>query len=80
MILKFLVGNYGVLIKSGFNHYQALLFNLISASTCLIGFYIGVSVSNDFQVGEWILTITAGMFLYIGKTLKKINFVLLIKF
>ena len=59
-------GNYGVLIKCGFGHYQALIFNFLSACTSLIGFYIGVSVSSDFQVGEWILTITAGMFLYIG--------------
>jgi len=59
-------GNYAVLVKSGFTHIQALLFNLLSASTCLIGFYVGASVADDPQVSLWIFSITAGMFLYIS--------------
>jgi zinc transporter ZupT len=60
------LGNYAVLIKCGFSHYQALLFNLLSATTCIIGFYIGVAVSNDPAISDWILTITIGLFLYIS--------------
>lgn len=43
-----------------------MLFNFLGGLASLIGFYIGVSISNDFQAGEWILVITAGMFIYIG--------------
>lgn len=59
-------GNYAVLVKSGFNHCQALLFNLASALTCLIGFYLGASVSTNPMVSKWIFTVTAGMFLYLS--------------
>lgn len=58
------LGNYAVLVKCGFSHTQALLFNLLSGSTSLVGFYIGVS--SDSSGSEWILTITIGMFLYIS--------------
>ena len=60
------LGNYAVLVKCGFSHYQALIFNLLSATTCIIGFYIGVTISTDPAVSEWILTITIGLFLYIS--------------
>ena len=60
------LGNYAVLIKCGFTHWQALVFNLISASTCTIGFFIGVSIAADPEVSRWIFAITAGMFLYIS--------------
>jgi hypothetical protein len=42
------------------------LFNLLSDCFCLFGFYIGVSVSADSEVGKWIFSVTAGMFLYIA--------------
>jgi len=60
------LGSYAVLVKCGLSHIQALLINLLSASTCLIGFFIGVSISSDSSGSGWILTITFGMFLYIA--------------
>ena len=60
------LGNYGVMIKSGFTHFQAVMFNLLSATTCLIGFYIGVSITTDPEVSTWIFSVTAGMFFYIA--------------
>jgi zinc transporter ZupT len=60
------LGNYAVLIKCGFTHFQALFFNLLSATTCLFGFYIGVSISTDPQISLWIFSITAGMFIYVS--------------
>ena len=60
------LGNYGVLVKSGFTHFQAVMFNLLSATTCLVGFYIGVSISADPEVSTWIFSVTAGMFFYIA--------------
>ena len=40
------LGNYAVLVKCGFTHIQALLFNLLSACSSFIGFYVGASVSS----------------------------------
>ena len=54
------------MIKSGFTHFQAVMFNLLSATTCLIGFYIGVSITTDPEVSTWIFSVTAGMFFYIA--------------
>jgi zinc transporter ZupT len=59
-------GDYAILIKSGFTHIQALLFNLLSACTCIIGFYVGASVATSELVSQYIFSITAGMFLYIA--------------
>ena len=55
-----------MLLKCGFSHCKALVFNLLSASTCLIGFYAGVSFSGESSANNWVLTITVGMFLYIS--------------
>ncbi len=60
------LGNYAVLVRSGFTHYEALVFNLLSACPSFIGFYIGVSVSDNSDASQWILTITAGMFIYLS--------------
>ena len=60
------LGNYAVLIKYGFTHFQALLFNLLSASSCIIGFYVGVSISSGTTASTWIFAITSGMFIYIA--------------
>ena len=60
-------GDYAVLIKSGMHWFTALLFNFISALTAIIGLFIGVAVSqNTATANEWILAVTAGLFLYIG--------------
>jgi zinc transporter ZupT len=48
------------------SHYQALALNFLSALPGLLGFYIGISVSREAQVGSWILTITAGIFIYVA--------------
>ena len=60
------LGNYAVLVKCGFTHIQALLFNLLSACSSFVGFYVGASVAADPEVSAWIFTVTAGMFLYIA--------------
>ena len=60
-------GDFVILIKSGMHWFTALLFNFISALTAIIGLFIGVAVSQNTETAhEWILAITAGLFLYIG--------------
>ena len=60
------LGNYAVLVKCGFTHVQALLFNFLSALGGFVGFYVGASVSNNPDVSAWIFTVTAGMFFYVA--------------
>jgi zinc transporter ZupT len=61
------LGNYAILVRSGFTHYEALVFNLISAMPCFIGFYIGaVSSCDQSQACQWIMAITAGMFIFLS--------------
>ena len=63
---ELLAGDYAVLIQSGFSHYRALLWNFLSATTAVIGFFIGVALSGDAGVRQWIFAVTVGMFLYIA--------------
>ncbi|CAF1157917.1 unnamed protein product [Adineta ricciae] len=60
------LGEYMVLIESGFTFRRALLFNFISACTAIIGFFIGASVAQDESARVWIFAITAGTFAYIA--------------
>lgn len=55
-----------ILIESGFTFYQALLFNLFSACTAFIGFFIGVAISENENARIWIFSLTAGTFIYIA--------------
>nr|XP_022289112.1 zinc transporter ZIP10-like [Crassostrea virginica] len=60
------LGDYAILVSSGLSRFKALLFNFGSSLTAFIGLYIGVSVSTDNTVRQWIFAITAGLFLYIA--------------
>ncbi|CAF0982085.1 unnamed protein product [Rotaria sordida] len=60
------LGDYAVLIQSGFSHYRAILWNFLSATTAIIGFFIGAVLSTNDNVRQWIFAVTIGMFLYIA--------------
>jgi zinc transporter ZupT len=62
----YLTGEYMILIESGFTFRRALLFNLVSACTAFVGFFIGVSLSENAGARTWIFAVTAGTFTYIA--------------
>ncbi|CAF1369847.1 unnamed protein product [Rotaria magnacalcarata] len=60
------LGEYMVLIESGFTLRRALLFNFVSACTAFIGFFIGAGAAQNEGARTWIFAITAGTFAYIA--------------
>ena len=58
-----------ILIKSGLHWATALIFNFLSSLTAIVGFFIGVAISsNSSDANGWILSLAAGLFLYIALT------------
>ena len=64
--MLFSIGDYAVLLQSGFSHSRALLWNFLSATTAIVGFLIGTLISDTEVARQWIFAATIGMFLYIA--------------
>ncbi|CAF0781891.1 unnamed protein product [Adineta steineri] len=60
------LGDYAILLQSGFSHCRALLWNFLSGTTAFIGFFIGSFMSDSENIRQWIFAATIGMFLYIA--------------
>jgi len=59
------LGDFGVLIHGGWKKRSALLFNLASGLTFLVGGLVAYAASLRLDV-RWLVPLAAGNFLYIG--------------
>lgn len=63
------LGDFGVLVYGGFTKTKALLFNLLSALTAVVGAVAGFFISSTTaNFSNFILPLTAGGFIYIASS------------
>uniref|UniRef100_H2YT19 Zinc transporter ZIP4 N-terminal domain-containing protein n=1 Tax=Ciona savignyi TaxID=51511 RepID=H2YT19_CIOSA len=58
--------DFAIYINNGLQKWKALMLNFASACCCFIGLYVGLAISNDTEVRQWLLAVVAGMFIYIS--------------
>ncbi len=61
------LGDFGVLLYSGFNKYKALFYNFISACLAIVGVFLAfwLNAYNEI-ISAWLLPFAAGGFIYIS--------------
>ena len=56
-----------ILLSTGLSWYSALLFNLFSSLSAILGFFVGVAAGTASEdANAWILAFAAGLFIYIA--------------
>ncbi|CAL2041981.1 unnamed protein product [Caenorhabditis brenneri] len=61
------LGDVAILVASGMSLKQAMLYNLLSAVTCYVGFFIGVGIGElGPDTSKYAFGLAGGMFLYIS--------------
>lgn len=59
-------GDFAVLLTAGMTVKQALFYNFVSALLALLGNFVGIALGNLSSITPWILSLIAGMFLYVA--------------
>lgn len=63
------IADFGVLLHSGMSKKKAVIFNLFSAATAIVGAIVGLVFANQIHgFNEFIIPFAAGNFLYIAAT------------
>lgn len=62
------LGDFAILIKSGMTIKQAIVYNVVSALLAYIGVVVGIFAGGNELGRHFILSITAGLFLYVSLT------------
>eukprot|EP00053_Salpingoeca_punica_P011825 m.105358 g.105358 ORF g.105358 m.105358 type:complete len:389 (+) comp15794_c0_seq4:349-1515(+) len=60
------IGDYAILIKSGFSRPRAIFWQLCTSSGGIVGTIVGLTIEGVGQATTWILPFTAGGFIYIA--------------
>jgi len=64
------IGDYGILIRNGLTHSQAIKVQILTAIASIIGCICGIVLDSfhldDISISTWVLPITAGGFIYIS--------------
>eukprot|EP00112_Aurelia_sp_Birch-Aquarium-sp1_P001984 Seg1218.7 transcript_id=Seg1218.7/GoldUCD/mRNA.D3Y31 product="Zinc transporter ZIP14" protein_id=Seg1218.7/GoldUCD/D3Y31 len=60
------LGDFAILLNSGFTYKQAILANFLSACTCYAGLIAGIILGTKTDSVQWVYALAAGMFLYIS--------------
>eukprot|EP00794_Sanderia_malayensis_P005645 gene5645-6341_t len=60
------IGDFAILLKSGFNRWNAALGQMLTASGCLVGALFGVLAEGAGDTTAWVLPFTSGGFIYIA--------------
>jgi zinc transporter 7 len=60
------IGDYALLIQSGFSARSAMLLQLVTAVFALVGCVVGLVSAGSGPTAAWILPFTAGGFIYIA--------------
>lgn len=55
-----------MLIAAGLSVKLALVLNLLSALTEVVGLYVGFAIASVDSLQQWMLAIVAGMFIYVS--------------
>lgn len=61
-----IIGDFSILLQSGMTKCKAILFNLLSASMCMIGLFVGIALGANQEIRTWLIALTAGMFIYVA--------------
>lgn len=59
------LGDFGVLVHGGWSRLRALVFNVLSGLTFLLGGLVSYGLSSEIDI-RWLIPFAAGNFLYIG--------------